>query len=198
MDFEREGRPLKRVDLGKTGLQVTELGAGGIPIMRVSRDEAVLVVRRCFELGIRFFDTAHVYGDSEEKMGEALEPFRDRVVIATKVWARDGEEAARQLSASFERLRTNRIDLIQCHNVSSHKDLETILGPGGAYEVLTEAKEEGRVGAVGFSSHSPEVAVRGCNLGRFDTLQFPFNFIENDPLNEVFPAARKRAWVSSP
>jgi len=75
---------MRTIDLGESGLRVTELGCGGIPIMRVSLEEAKVIFRRCFELGIRFFDTAHVYNDSEEKLGAALEPFRDQVVIATK------------------------------------------------------------------------------------------------------------------
>lgn len=192
MNSEKNRIPFNTIDLGRSGLRVTELGLGGIPIMRLGMDEAVEVVRHSYELGIRFFDTAHFYGDSEEKMGRALEPFREDVVIATKVWARDKAGASEQLAMSFERLRTERIDLIQCHNVSKREDLEKILGPGGSYEVLVKAKEEGRVGSIGFSSHNPDTAVRGCNSGRFDTLQFPFNFIEHDPLENVFPAALEK------
>ncbi len=80
---------LKNIDLGRSGLKASELGCGGIPIMRVGLEEAKLIIRHCFQLGIRFFDTAHVYNDSEEKMGLALEPVRDEVVLATKVWAKD-------------------------------------------------------------------------------------------------------------
>jgi predicted aldo/keto reductase-like oxidoreductase len=181
--------PLRLTDLGKSGIMVTELGFGGIPIMRVDVNEAKLVIEHCFELGIRFFDTAHMYGDSEEKLGKALEPFRDQVIIATKVWAKDGKGAADQLAMSLERLRTNCIDLIQCHNIAKQEDLEKVLGPGGAYEVLAEAKAEGKVRAIGFSSHNPDIAAKGCRLGKFATLQFPFNFIEHDPLEKVFPAA---------
>ena len=181
--------PLRLTSLGKSGIKVTEIGFGGIPIMRVNADEAKLVIEHCFELGIRFFDTAHMYGDSEEKLGKALEPFRDQVIIATKVWAKDGKGAADQLAMSLDRLKTNRIDLIQCHNISKQEDLEKVMGPGGAYEVLTEAKAKGKVRAIGFSSHNPDIAAQGCRLGKFATLQFPFNFIENDPLEKVFPAA---------
>lgn len=183
---------LKMVELGRSGLTVTELGLGGIPIMRVSPKEAVGVIRHCFELGIRFFDTAHVYGDSEEKLGKALEPYRDQVVIATKVWAKDAEGASRQMAMSLERLRTERIDLIQCHNISCREDLERVLSPGGAFDALAEAKAQGRVRAIGFSSHSPDIAVKGCASDHFDTLQFPFNFIEQEPLERVFPAALDR------
>jgi uncharacterized protein len=88
-----KGKTVKTIDLGQTGLKVTELGCGGIPIMRVSMNEAEVILRRCFQLGIRFFDTAHIYNDSEQKMGVALQPFRSEVVLATKVWAKTAREA---------------------------------------------------------------------------------------------------------
>ena len=183
---------LKTIDLGRSGLKVTEVGCGGIPIMRIGLEEAKVILRQCFQLGIRFFDTAHVYNDSEEKMGLALEPFRDEVVLATKVWAKDAAGAAKELAMSFDRLRTKRIDLIQCHNVSNQPDLDKVMGPGGSYEMLAKAKAEGKVGAIGFSSHNPDIAVKAIRTGKFATLQFPFNFIENDPEEKVFPAARQR------
>jgi predicted aldo/keto reductase-like oxidoreductase len=183
---------LKTIDLGRSGLKVSEVGCGGIPIMRVVPEEAKAIIRRCFQLGIRFFDTAHVYSDSEEKMGSALEPFRDEVVLATKVWAKDAAGAAKELALSFDRLRTKRIDLIQCHNVSNQEDLDKVMGPGGSYEILAKAKAEGKVGAIGFSSHNPDIAGKAIRTGKFTTLQFPFNFIENDPEEKVFPAARQR------
>lgn len=183
---------LRTIDLGRSGLKVTEIGCGGIPIMRVGLEEAKLIIRHCFQLGIRFFDTAHVYNDSEEKMGSALEPFRDEVVLATKVWAKDAAGAAKELALSFDRLRTRRIDLIQCHNVSNQEDLDKVMGPGGSYEILAKAKAEGKVGAIGFSSHNPDIAGKAIRTGKFTTLQFPFNFIENDPEEKVFPVARQR------
>jgi hypothetical protein len=183
---------LKTVDLGRSGLKVTEVGCGGIPIMRVDPEEAKVIIRHCFQLGIRFFDTAHVYGDSETKFGSALESVRDEVVLATKVWAKDAEGAAKELELSFERLRTRQIDLIQCHNVSNQPDLDRVMGPGGAYEVLVRAKAEGKVRAIGLSSHNPDIAVQAICTGKFATLQFPFNFIEDDPQEKVFPAARER------
>ncbi|MGE5838434.1 MAG: aldo/keto reductase, partial [Deltaproteobacteria bacterium] len=185
------GNP-KTIELGQSGLKVTELGCGGIPIMRVHLQEAKRIIKRCFDLGIRFFDTAHVYGDSEEKFGSALEPVRDAVVLATKVWAKDAAGAEKELAMSFERLRTKRIDLIQCHNVSNQPDLDRVMAPGGAYEVLEQAKAQGKVRAIGLSSHNPEIAVQAIRTGKFSTLQFPFNFIEDDPQEKVFPAAREQ------
>jgi hypothetical protein len=182
---------LKTIDLGRSGLKVSEVGCGCIPIMRVGMEEAKAVIRRCFQLGIRFFDTAHVYSDSEEKMGSALESVRDEVVLATKVWAKDAAGAAKELAMSFDRLKTKRIDLIQCHNVSNQPDLDRVMGPGGAYEVLAQAKAEGKVRAVGLSSHNPDIAAKAIRTGKFATLQFPFNFIEDDPQEKVFPVARE-------
>jgi predicted aldo/keto reductase-like oxidoreductase len=182
---------LRTIDLGRSGLKVPEIGCGGIPIMRVGLEEAKIIIKHCFQLGIRFFDTAHVYNDSEEKMGSALEPVRNEVVLATKVWSKDAADAAKQLAASFERLRTKRIDLIQCHNISNQPDLDRVMGPGGAYEALAQAKAEGKVGAIGFSSHNPDVAVKAIRTGKFTTVQFPFNFIEEDPQEKVFPVARE-------
>ena len=189
MNSKKINNPLRLNSLGKSGIRVTELGFGGIPIMRLTVEEARLVIKHCYDLGIRLFDTAHVYGDSEEKLGKALAPFRDQVIIATKVWSKDGKGAADQLAMSLDRLGTDYIDLIQCHSISKQEDLEKAMGPGGAYEALTEAKAKGQVRAIGFSSHNPDIAAECCRLGKFDSLQFPFNFIENDPLEKVFPAA---------
>jgi uncharacterized protein len=96
-----------------------------------------------------------------------------------------------QLTMSFDRLRTARIDLIQCHNVSKQEDLDTIMGPGGAYEILAKTKAEGRVRAIGFSSHNPDIAIKAIDSGKFATVQFPFNFIESEPEKRVFPHARE-------
>lgn len=191
-DYPRKDGTMKTMDLGQSGLKVTELGCGGIPIMRVPFEEAEVILRRCFELGIRFFDTAHVYSDSEEKMGAALKPFRSQVILATKVWGKTAGDAEKELAMSFDRLKTEKIDLVQCHNVSNQDDLAKVLGPGGAYEVLDGAKAQGRVRAVGFSSHNPDVAVKAIESGKFVTVQFPFNFIESDPEEKVFPFARER------
>jgi hypothetical protein len=182
---------LRTIDLGRSGLKVTELGCGGIPLMRVGLEHAKAILRHCFQLGIRFFDTARVYSDSEDKMGLALEPVRDEVVLATKVWAKDERGAAKELDTSLDRLRTKRIDLIQCHNVSNQPDLDKVMGQGGAYDVLAQAKADGKVRAIGFSSHNPDIAVKAIRTGKFTTLQFPFNFIEDDPEEKVFPVARE-------
>ena len=182
---------MKTTTLGRTGLVVSELGFGGIPIIRLDHDAAVDVVRHCFDSGVTFFDTANMYGDSEKKMGEALESVRDKVVIASKTLQREAEEAANHVDYSLKNLRTDYIDIYQTHNIANDEILEQVLAPGGAYEALAKAREDGKIRFIGTSSHNIQTAIKACRTGKFDTLQFPFNFIERDPADELFKAARE-------
>jgi predicted aldo/keto reductase-like oxidoreductase len=182
---------MRRVRLGKTGLMVTELGLGGIPIVPLVQEDAVGVVRRGYDLGIRFFDTANAYRTSEAKMGEALESVRHEVVIATKTLAREPDEVRRHIQLSLDNLRTDRIDIFQIHNVSNDETFNQVLGGGGAYEVLAEAREAGKIGHIGVTSHNIETAIKACRTGWFETLQFPFNFVERDPAEELFQVAQE-------
>jgi predicted aldo/keto reductase-like oxidoreductase len=182
---------MKSMRLGKTRLNVSELGFGGIPIIRLDFDDAVQVVRHCFEKGITFFDTANVYGDSEKKIGAALESIRDKVVLATKTLMRDADVAADHIEYSLENLRTDCIDIYQLHNLAKDDVLEKVLAPGGAYEALAKARDDGKIRFIGFSSHNIATAIKGCRTGKFDTLQFPFNFIECDPADDLFKVARE-------
>ena len=183
---------MKKIRLGKTDLKVSEIGFGGIPIIPLSNDEAVSVVRQCFELGINFFDTANAYKDSEEKLGAALAPVRDDVIIASKTGEKNAADAAKHIDLSLQRLQTDRIDIYQLHDVSNEDALQQVLGPGGAYEALDKARDRGKIRFVGISSHSIPVAVKALETDLFETLQFPFNFIENDPVDELFPLARRK------
>ncbi|MEW6443999.1 MAG: aldo/keto reductase, partial [bacterium] len=183
---------MKSIRLGRTGLIVSELGFGGIPIVSLSMEQAVSVVRHCFDLGVTFFDTATMYGDSESKIGTALESVRERVVLATKTMKRDAEGAAKHLEQSLRSLRTAAIDLYQIHQIAKPETLEQVLAPGGAYEALRKARSEGKIRSVGFSSHNVQTAVQACNTGLFETVQVPFNFIEQDPAKELFRVARER------
>lgn len=180
---------MKTLRLGKTDLMVSELGFGGIPIIRLGFEDAVEVVRHCFERGIRFFDTANVYGDSERKIGQALESVRDKVLLATKTLARDVEGAAEHVDYSLENLKTRCIDLYQLHNLINDDALNQALAPGGAYEALARAKADGKIRFIGFSSHNIATAIRACRTGLFSTVQFPFNFIERDPADDLFKVA---------
>lgn len=183
---------MKSRRLGRTGLTVSELGFGGIPVIPLSFDDGVAVVRRCYELGITFFDTANAYRDSEKKVGTALAGVREHVVIATKTLRRDGEGAAKHIERSLANLGTDHIDLYQLHNVANRDTLEQVLGPGGAYEAAEKARAEGKIGFIGFSSHNIDTALIACRTNLFSTVQIAFNFIETEPANELFREARAR------
>jgi len=182
---------MKTVKLGGTGLTVSEIGFGGIPIIPLSVDDGAAVVRHCYDLGITFFDTANVYRDSEKKVGQALCDVRDKVVIATKTLRRDAETAAGHIRQSLENLKTDRIDIYQLHNVSNEDTLGQVLAPGGAYGAAKRAKEEGAVRFIGFSSHNVKFAAGVCRKGLFSTVQIPFNFIETEAAEELFDVARE-------
>ena len=175
--------------LGNTGLMVSEVGFGGIPLTRVPLDQAPQMVRDCFDLGFRFFDTANLYGDSEVKLGLGLAGIRQEVVLATKTLARDAAGARRHLESSLDKLATDHLDIYQLHNLSTLEDLERVLAPDGAYAALLQVQKEGLVGHLGFSSHHPEVAVKACRTGKFATVQFACNFLEYKPCQPVLETA---------
>jgi uncharacterized protein len=177
--------------LGKTGLEVSELGFGGIPIIRLSTAEAVMVLRRAYDRGITLFDTANMYLDSEEKMGLAFDGIRSRLVLATKTLKRDRAGAEADIDLSLRRLRTDYIDLLQIHQLSMECDYQKVTGPDGALEAIFRARQQGKVRHIGVTSHSIEMAMKLVTTGLFSTVQFPFNFIESKPLEELHPVARQ-------
>jgi predicted aldo/keto reductase-like oxidoreductase len=180
---------LKTVKLSGTDLKVSEVGFGGIPIIPLPKNEGVSIVKYCFELGITFFDTANMYTSSEEKIGTALDTVREKVVIASKTTQRDANGAAAHIDTSLKQLKTDWIDIYQLHNVSNGEALQQVLAPQGAYEALAKARDAGKIRFIGISSHSISTAMEALQTGLFSTLQFPFNFIENDPENKLFPLA---------
>ncbi|WP_028315851.1 aldo/keto reductase [Desulfatibacillum aliphaticivorans] len=183
---------MQKVRLGRTELMVSELGFGGIPIVGLGSDQAEDVVRHCFERGINFFDTANMYGDSESKLGRALGSVRDQVILATKSLERGADGLNQHLENSLKCLATDYIDVYQLHSITKPVDLEQILAPGGALEAVVKAKEAGKVRFIGISSHARSVALKAIETGYFDTVQFPFNFVETDADTDLFPAARER------
>ena len=182
---------MKTVRLGKTGLRVSRVGFGGIPIQRLSEEDAVRVVRRALDLGVTWIDTANAYTTSEERIGKAIAGRREQLVIATKTGARDKEGAMQHLELSLKHLQTDYIDLWQFHGVSSFEDFDRVLGPDGAMEAALAAKEAGKVRHIGITSHSTEVALKAVPTGHFETLQFPFNYITHEPAQELIPLCRK-------
>ena len=118
---------MRKVRLGRTDVMVSEIGFGGIPIERIRLEEAVSVVRHCYDQGINFFDTGHDYTDSESKIGHALESVRENVILATKTLTKNPVKAARHVEDSLERLKTSYIDLYQLHNVFEEDALERVI-----------------------------------------------------------------------
>ncbi len=182
---------MRYVKLGNTGLTVSEFGFGCIPIIRLVKDDSVKVLRYAFERGITFFDTANAYRDSEEKIGKAFDGVRDRIVLASKTLKRDGDGAMEQLDNSLRMMKTDYLDLYQLHQVAQEEDWQKVTGPGGALEAVMKAKAAGKVRHVGVTSHSLPMAIRMVKSSLFETVQFPFNLIEEEAKGELFSAARE-------
>ena len=179
--------------LGRTGLQVSVIGFGGIPIIALSRDEAEKVVRYAFENGVNYFDTARAYGDSEEKIGAALEDVRDNVIIATKTHQRTKEAAARAgLKQSLRKLRTDRIDVVQLHGIDNEENLKKAMAPEGSLAALETAKAEGKVDHIGITGHNPWLLVKAIKTGKFDTVLVPLNVLDRRATEELIPTAKER------
>jgi aryl-alcohol dehydrogenase-like predicted oxidoreductase len=140
---------LQKRTLGRTDLQVSIVGFGGTWISQLSVDAAVKVVRRAYELGINYFDTAKLDGDSEEKIGAALRDVRDDCVLATKTASRTKSESLTDFKSSLRRLKTDRLDLIQLHGIDDEKTLEKAMGQYGSLEMCKKARSEGLVDYIG-------------------------------------------------
>jgi len=181
---------LKEVVLGRMGIKVRALGFGGIPIQRVTEDEAVKVVKRCYELGINYFDTARGYTTSEERIGKALEEVREEVFLATKSHQRTREGIEAELKTSLENLRTDWIDVYQLHNISYKSQWEEVKSDGGALEAVLEAKDEGLINHVSITSHSPELLTDIVKEDIFETIMIPYNYLTVDPSEELLPLCK--------
>lgn len=182
---------LKRMRLGRTGLMVSKLGFGGIPIQRPPLDEAIRVMHRAFELGINFVDTSIAYGDSEIRIGQALKGYREKVHVATKGSWSSQEATRRTMKESLKRLEVDYIDLWQFHNIRDIPAFEAVVAPGGAFEAAQEALESGIIKHLGFSTHNIDVAIRGVESGLFETVMYPFDFIAREAQEKLIPLAEK-------
>ena len=164
--------------LGKTGLRISRLGLGGIPIQRIDAEGTKKLVHQMAEMGINYIDTARGYTVSEEYLGYALEGIRDKFVLATKGRATTREDMLADIEKSLHNLRTDYIDLYQFHNPSMQA-LDAILAPGGALEGALEAKKAGKIGHIGATTHSVEIFARLLELPWVETIMFPYNIVEN-------------------
>jgi len=182
---------LQKRKLGRTGLQVSIVGFGGTWLSQISMDEAVNFVRRAFELGINYFDTAKLDGDSEEKLGVALKDVRDECVLATKTASRTRSESLADFKSSLHRLKTDRLDLIQLHGIDDEKTLRKAIGSGGSLEMCKMARSEGLVDFIGITGHKPRVLIKAIETNEFDTILVPLNVVTRQALEELIPLAKE-------
>ena len=168
---------MEKIRLGRTELYVTKTAFGALPIQRISKADAVKLVRRAYESGIIYFDTANMYTDSEEKLGEALHDVRTNIVISTKSAATDKKTALSHMEQSLRSLRTDYIDLIQFHNPAKLPDIND---PDGAFAAALEMRKKGYVRHIGITNHRLGVAREAIASGDFETLQFPFCYLTTD------------------
>jgi aryl-alcohol dehydrogenase-like predicted oxidoreductase len=166
---------MEKRSLGKTGERLSVIGFGGIVVRDEPPPKAAEHVARAIERGINYFDVAPTYGNSEERLGPALQPYRDQVFLACKTEQRAAKEAAAELHCSLARLKTGHFDLYQLHGVSSLEQAEQILAPGGALEAFTQARQQGLIRHIGFSAHSEEAALRLLDAFPFDSVLLPIN-----------------------
>jgi aryl-alcohol dehydrogenase-like predicted oxidoreductase len=163
--------------LGKTGEKLSMIGFGGIVVMNEDTGAASNIVSEAVDRGINYFDIAPSYGNAQERLGPALAPYRKNVFLACKTEGRTRDDSRKQLEESLRLLKTDHVDLYQFHALTKMKELDTVLGPGGAMETMEAAKKEGKIRYIGFSVHSQETALAALDRYNFDTILFPVNWV---------------------
>jgi predicted aldo/keto reductase-like oxidoreductase len=180
---------MKQITLGTTGITVPQNGFGALPIQRVELKEAVKILRRAYEGGIRFFDTARAYSDSEEKLGAAFEGMRDKIYIASKSMAHTPEEFWKQLDTTLTNLKTDYLDIYQFHCA------DRCYAPGdgtGMYECMLEAKAQGKIRHIGITAHKIGIAMECAESGLYETLQFPFSYLSSEKEVELVKKCQEK------
>lgn len=168
---------MAKIRIGQTDITVEQNGFGALPIQRISKKDAVYLLRKAYDGGIEYFDTARAYTDSEEKLGDAFSGMREKVFIATKTGARSADDFWRDLDTSLKNLRTDYIDVYQFHNPSFCPE------PGdesGLYDAMLEAKQQGKIRYIGITNHSLSVARQAVDSGLYATLQYPLSYLSSD------------------
>ena len=183
---------MKSVVLGSTGITVPQNGFGALPIQRVSLDKAVSILRNAYRGGMRFFDTARAYSDSEEKLGAAFGDGwvdRSQIIIATKTGAKTPEDFRKHLETSLKKLKTDYIDIYQFHLMGE------CWKPGdgtGMYECMLEAKAQGKIRHIGGTAHKVGVAREIVESGLYETLQYPFSYLAEKQEEELIHLCQKQ------
>ena len=181
---------MQYVELGRTGLKISRLGFGGIPIQKIDAAGTKVLMHQLKDAGINYIDTARGYTVSESYLGEALEGIREHFVLATKSMSRDKAGMAADIETSLKNLRTDYIDIYQVHNPNVSQ-LEQVVAPGGALEALLEAKEAGKIGHIGLTAHSTEVFEKALELDWVETFMFPYNIVETQGEQLMAKLAKK-------
>lgn len=180
---------MKTITLGSTGIQAVQNGFGALPIQRIAKEEAVALLRKAYDGGMRFFDTARAYSDSEEKVGEALKKYdRNTYFLATKTMAKPPEQFWEQLETSLKLLQTDHIDIYQFHCAGQ------VYKPGdgtGMYEAMLEAKEQGKIRHIGITAHKLGIAREAIGSGLYETLQFPMSYLSSDKEIELIELCKE-------
>ena len=180
---------MDKIRLGRTNLMVTKSGFGALPIQRVSFEEAKKILRKAYDNGINFFDTARAYSDSEEKIGYSLSDVRNNIIIATKSTAKDKKTLITDIETSLSKLKTDYIDILQLHNpevLPDPNDAE------GLYAGLLEAKKRGMIRFIGITNHRIKNALDAAASELYDTVQFPLSSISADVDLKLIEECKKR------
>ncbi len=176
--------------LGKTGLKISRMGFGGIPIQKIDEEGTRKLLHEMMEMGVNYIDSARGYTVSEQYIGYGLEGIRDKFVLATKSMSRTKEAMAADIETSLGNFRTDYIDLYQVHNPSMEQ-LDQVIGEGGALEALMEAKAAGKIGHIGLTAHSTAVFERALGLDWVETIMFPYNIVEQQGVELIHKCAEK-------
>ena len=170
---------MKKVRLGKTGLQVSRVGMGGIPILLPPFDTSIKVIERALELGINLIDTSVYYDESEIRIGKAIQERREEIIVVTKCSWRSAKATQNALKKSLKQLNTDYIDLWLFHNVSTEDAYKTTIRPNESLKIAQDALESGKVHHLGLSTHSLAIAQKAVTSEIFEAILFPFNFVTN-------------------
>jgi uncharacterized protein len=176
--------------LGRTGLKVGRSGFGALPIQRLTLKDGADLLRKAYDRGFTFFDTARGYSDSEEKLGRALSRVRDKIIIATKTHAKSRNDVMANIATSLEKLKTDHVDILQLHNPSPLPDPGD---PQGVYAGLIEAKEKGMTRFIGISNHSFDIALQAVKSGNYDTVQYPLSSLSNEKDLSLIPICKEHS-----
>ena len=179
---------MRNITLGKTGITTPQNAFGALPVQRADLDTAVAIIRRAYEGGMTFFDTARAYSDSEIKLGVAFEGMREKVFIASKTMARTPEKFWEDLETTLTNLKTDYLDLYQFHCV------DQVFAPGdgtGMYECMLEAKKQGKIRHIGVTAHKIQVAMDCVASGLYETMQFPFSYLASEKEMDLLKACKE-------